>query len=158
MLAATVAADNSRADVIFISGACGPGYHAINGIFDPTGEKSLDGRVLYKHRSVSDIWIEHINGDWSILHESWKGTERSYAFFHGGCALEACKEKIMSVDTFTGFEENVFEEQPNVKMATGAEAEAQASGASSIGPHVFAYVSNLRPVFSGSLAAHSSLA
>ncbi len=102
----------------------------------------MDGRVLYKHRSFSDIWIEHVNGDWSILHESWKGTERSFAFFHGGCALEACKEKIMSVNTGDG-----FEEQPNVKMATGAEAKAQASGASSIGPHVFAYVANLRPVF-----------
>ena len=126
MLAAAVAADNSSAEVIFISGACG--YHAINGLFDPTGERSLDGRVLYKHRSVSDIWIEHVNGDWSVLLESWKGTERSFAFFHGGCALEACKEKIMSVDTAG----DGFEEQPNVKMATGAEAEAQASGASSI--------------------------
>ncbi len=113
----------------------------------------MDGRVLYKHRSVSDIWIEHVNGDWSVLLESWKGTERSFAFFHGGCALEACKEKIMSVDTGNG-----FEEQPNVKMATGAEAEAQASGASSIWRHVFANGTNLRPVFSGSLAAHLSLA
>jgi acetyl/propionyl-CoA carboxylase alpha subunit len=96
-LAAAVAADNSRAEAIFISGATSQHQQpSFNGIFDPTGEKSLDGRVLYKHRSVSDIWIEHVNGDWSILHESWKGTERSFAYFHGGCAFEACKEKIMS--------------------------------------------------------------
>ncbi len=132
MLAAAVAADNSRAQTIFISGATGKFSAFINGIFNPTGEKSLDGRVLYKNRlgdgslggGGEDVWIVHASGRWMFQNEVGKGTDvsRSFAFFQGGCALEDCKEKVLSV-----LDGEAFEEQPNVKMATCAEAEAQAS-------------------------------
>ena len=132
-LAAAVAADNSRAEAIFISGAIGKFSAFINGIFDPTTEKSLDGRILYKNRSGNgsfgggqDIWIVHAAGRWLFQNEVGKGTDVSVAMFRGGCALEDCKEKVLSV-----LDGEAFEEQPNVEMATGAEAEAQASGASS---------------------------
>ena len=133
-LAAAVAADNSRAEAIFISGATSKHQQpSFNGIFDPTTEKSLDGRILYKNRlgngsfgGGQDIWIVHAAGRWLFQNEVGKGTDVSVAMFRGGCALEDCKEKVLSV-----LDGKAFEEQPNVEMVTGAEAEAQASGASS---------------------------
>jgi hypothetical protein len=126
--AAAVAAENSRAEAIFISGATGPNVLNINGFFEPTGEKSPDGRILYKKRfSVPAIWIAHSSGKWRIQPESSKGTVGSYAHFVGECALEACKEKVMSV-----YDGKAYKEQPDAKMATGAEAEAQASDVSSV--------------------------
>jgi hypothetical protein len=149
-LAAAVAADNSRAEAIFISGATGKFSDFINGIFDPTGEKGLDGRILYKNRSgdgssggKGGFWIVHAAGRWMFQNELGKGTDVSVAMFRGGCALEACKDKILSV-----YDGEAFEEQPDVKMATGAEAKAQASGASSIGhtclrTSLFAFLAHL---------------
>jgi hypothetical protein len=129
-LAAAVAADNSRAEAIFFSGATGARSQYINGIFDPTGEKGLDGRIFYKKRSAVNaaaIWIAHVAGKWLIQPDASKGSTSSIAFFAGGCVLEACKEKVLSV-----YDGKAFKEEPDIKMATGAEAEAQARGSSSI--------------------------
>jgi hypothetical protein len=131
-IAAAIAADNSRAGAIFISGVTGERSSFINGLFRPTKEMGSDGRVVYAKRTDDGsywggetILIIHDNGHWLFQPESVKGSDTSLATFHGWCALEDCKEKILRV-----YDGEAFKEQPNVKMATGAEA--QASGACSI--------------------------
>jgi hypothetical protein len=123
-LAAAIAADNSRAEVIFISGATSEHQQpSFNGIFDPTGEKSLDGRIIYKHRFDPTTFIEHFGFKWQVKNVGNLGQDTSFASVTGFCPLEACKSKVWLVAN--GDE---FEDQPSVKMVTGAEAEAQASG------------------------------
>jgi hypothetical protein len=125
-LAAAVAADNSRAEAIFISGATSKHQQpSFNGIFDPTREKSLDGRILYKNRFDPTTVIEHFGGKWQVKNVGHKGQDSSFASVTGFCPFEACKSKVWQVANG-----DAFEDQPSVKMVTGAEAEAQASGCS----------------------------
>jgi len=102
------------APIVFISGATGGNAWNINGLFEPTEEKSSDGRVVYKKRGNDNVIIEHYQGRvWHIKHTSKKGEGGYYAKVEGGCALEACVDRV--------WDEN------DMKMWTGAEAEAQAS-------------------------------
>ncbi len=115
--ASAIAGDNSRAFVISISGASGK-----ISFFDPTGEKSSDGRFIYKNRFDPTVVIEHFGGQWQIKPISVIGKNLFIAAVSGCCALEACKEKVWQVAN-----NGDAEDQLSVKMVTGSEAEAQAS-------------------------------
>jgi hypothetical protein len=118
--ASAIAGDNSRAEVISIGGAGGN-----FSFFYPTGEKSSDGRVIYKNRVDPTFVIEHFGGKWQMKPISVIGKNIRVAEVSGCCPLEACKEKVWQVANG-----DAFEEKPSVKMETGAKAEAQASGGS----------------------------
>ena len=61
-----MADDNARAVPVFISGATGRNAANINGFFEPTEEKGLDGRVLYRKRGEAFMWMEHFEGQWHV--------------------------------------------------------------------------------------------
>ncbi len=77
----------------------------------------MDGRVLYKKRGNDSLILEHFQGNtggkWQIKSASSKGKGSYYAVVVGGCALEACVDREW--------------DEKDMKMWTGAEAEAQAS-------------------------------
>ncbi len=108
---------------IFISGATGNFSGYINGMYDPSGKKSSDGHVLYKNRFDPTTVIEHFGGKWQIKDESAIGQNSRLAEVPGFCPFEVCKWNVWQVGNG-----GAMEEQPGVKMVTGAEAEAQASG------------------------------
>ena len=111
------------APIVFIRGATGSYAWKINGLFEPTEEKSSDGRVVYKKRGDADTIIEHFSGDWQIKRAREKGLSvYCCTFVRGGCALEACADRVWRV-----VEANAVHDRENVKMSSGAEAEAQAS-------------------------------
>ena len=107
---------------VFISGATGGNAAKVNGLFEPSEEKSSDGRVVYKKRDDASIVVEHFTGDWEVKPASNKGKAGCFALVKGGCALEACVGRVWRV-----VESGAFHDQKDVKMSTGAEAEAQAS-------------------------------
>ena len=120
----SVAEDNARAGLVFISGATGPRAEVINGFYEATEEKGLDGRVVYMKRGDGSVCIEHFGALWRVKFVSWKGTNISLADVIGLCAFEACASRVWRV--WVGGK--VFQDQPSVKMLTGAEAELQVSG------------------------------
>jgi hypothetical protein len=121
-VARAVAEDNAKACAVFFSGATGSSAADINGLFDPTEEKSSDGRVLYKKRGNGSRIIEHFEGKWQMKSATSKGKNSCCASVGGGCALEACVAAVWNV-----LDSGKWGNQTNVKMWTGAEAEAQAS-------------------------------
>ena len=124
--ATAISNDNARAAPVAISGATGPNAAAINGVYEPTQEKGLDGRVLYRKRGNPGIIMEHLGGKWQVKPVSSKGKAGCRAYVAGGCALEDCTSRVWKVDD--GVPEHPLIEQPSVKMATGREAERQVSG------------------------------
>ena len=106
----------ARAVPVFISGATGMHAAAINGFFEPTQEKGLDGRVLYAKRGDASVCIEHYGGKWRVKPVSDKGTNNCSAYVAGGCALEACTSRVWWVH-----DGKVFHDAPSVKMVTEAE-------------------------------------
>jgi hypothetical protein len=120
--ARAVAADNARAGPVLISGATGPWAAAVNGFYTVTKEKSSDGRFELSKRGDPRICIEHRGGLWAVKNVSDKGKDSCKAYVAGGCALEECASRVWKVGTG-----NSFVDQPSVKMATGAAAEAQAT-------------------------------
>ena len=119
--ARAVAHDNARAAPVVISGATGAKAAAINGVLEPTQEKGLDGRVLYRKRGDPSMIMEHRGGQWEVKAVSSKGTAAGYAYVAGGCAAEACTSRMWKV-TFDGA---TFHDAPSVKMVAGAEAQRQ---------------------------------
>ena len=119
--AIAVAADNARAVPVFISGATGIYAAKINGPFDPTQEKGLDGRVLYAKRGDKSMCMEHFGGKWQVKPVSYKGTANCYAYVLGGCGAEACTSRQWMVS----FDTKTFAEAPLVKIVVGAEAQRQ---------------------------------
>jgi hypothetical protein len=115
--AMAVAADNARAVPVFISGATGVHAAAINGFYDPTQEKGLDGRVLLCKRGDASMWMEHYRGLWQVKSASDKGKDNRYASVAGGCAPEACASRQWRVH-----DGKAHVDAPGVKMETGAEA------------------------------------
>ena len=122
--ARAVAHDNARAEPVFISGATGVNAARINGVLEPTEEKGVDGRVLYRKRGDGSMCMEHFGGKWQVKAVSSKGTAGCYAYVQGGCALAACTSRQWTVS----FDGETFSDAPGVKMVTGAEAERKVSG------------------------------
>jgi len=111
---------SARAAPVFISGATGINSAGINGLFDPTQEKGLDGRVLYAKRGDKSVCMEHFGGMWQVEHVSNKGTDNCYAWVAGGCGAEACTSRQWMV-----WDGETYAEAPLVKMVAGAEAQRQ---------------------------------
>ena len=122
--ARAIADGNARAGPVFISGATGPKAVAINGFYEVTEEKSLDGSLVLSKRGDPSVCIEHHGGDWDVKDVSNKGKDGCKAYVAGGCALEDCTSRVWKV----GNEKGSFDDQPSVKIATGREAERQVSG------------------------------
>jgi ankyrin repeat protein len=91
--ARSIAEDNTRASPVFICGATGSNAVSINGGFFPTGEKGLDGRVIYKKVGDSSICIEHFGGQWCVQ----KMPRKRLAYVSGNCALEVCNIRVSLV-------------------------------------------------------------
>ena len=121
-VARAVAEDNAKACAVFFSGATGSSAADIYGLFDPTEEKSSDGRVVFKKRGNDSKIIEHFEGKWQMKSATSKGKNSAFAQVVSGCALEACVAAVWNV-----LDSGKWGNQTNVKMSTGAEAEAQAS-------------------------------
>ena len=66
--------------------------------------------------------IEHFEGKWQMKSATSKGKNLAFAQIGSGCALEACVAAVWNV-----LDSGKWGNQTNVKMSTGAEAEAQAS-------------------------------
>jgi hypothetical protein len=120
-----VAADNAQAAPVFISGASGDNAAVINGFFEPTEEKGLDGRVLYAKRGDASVCIEHSEGQWRIKPVSFKGKNGCRSLIAGGCGLEACTSCVWKVWDDKG---KAWNDAPSVKLVAGAEAERQVRG------------------------------
>ena len=108
---------------MFISGATGDNAAFINGFFEPTQEKGLDGRVLYVKRGDASVCIEHHTGDWEVKPVSVKGKGSAWAYVAGGCGLEACTSRVWTV-----FDGKAWNDVPSVKLVAGAEAQRQVRG------------------------------
>ena len=103
---------------MFISGATGVHAAYINGFFDPTQEKGLDGRALYAKRGDASACIEHYEGTWQVKPVSGKGTGAGLAYVAGGCGLEACTSRVWKVTEGKG---TGFHDAPSVKLVAEAE-------------------------------------
>ena len=122
-VARAVADDNARAATVLVSGATGDWAWTINGVFAPTQEKGLDGRVVYGKCGDGSTCIEHYAGYWQVKPVSSKGKDGSFAYVTGGCALEACTSRVWGV--FNGI---TWHDQPSVKAVKGANAEREVRG------------------------------
>ena len=109
---------------MFISGATGVNAALVNGVFEPTQEKGLDGRVLYAKRGDASMCIEHHTGTWQVKLVSCMGTDACMAVLEGGSALEACASGVWDVLYESGA---LFQEQTGVTMLTGQEAQQAVS-------------------------------
>jgi hypothetical protein len=118
--AEAIADDNSGATFIFFSGTFGLKSHILNGMFEPTKDMGQDGRVVYIKCADRDHCIEHFRGEWQVKHVAMRGKNVCWAYVTGGCGLEACRSRVWSVTD--GF---AFVAQPQMKMATGCDAELQ---------------------------------
>ncbi len=112
---------------MFISGATGVNAALMNGFFEPTQEKGLDGRVLYAKRGDAISCIRHRGGVWEVLLVSCKdkGT-KSPAYVEGGCALDACTSRVWKL--INPGEQGSYNDAPSVKLVTGEEAQRQVRG------------------------------
>ena len=108
---------------MFISGATGVHAASINGFFEPTQEKGLDGRVLYVKRGDASQCIEHYGGQWEVKAVSEKGKSSAWAYVAGGCGLEACTSRVWRV-----WDGKAHVDAPSVKLVAGAEAQRHVRG------------------------------
>ena len=106
-----------------ISGATGVNAAVINGFYEPTQEKGLDGRALYAKRGDASMCIEHYGGKWQVKTVSSKGNNPCWASVAGGCGLDACTSRVWKVG-----DGKAFHDAPSVKLVAGAEAERQVRG------------------------------
>jgi len=120
--AAAVEVDNSRAGLVFISGA--QGASSVNGFWRATAERQ-GGRVVYVKvgdASNDRYCIEHFGGKWQLKRVTHKGQNLCTAYVPGGCALEACTSRVWSVS-----DGETCVPQSSVKMLCGADAEREVS-------------------------------
>ena len=103
--ATAISNDNARAAPVAISGATGPNAAAINGVYEPTQEKGLDGRKLYRKRGDSFVCMEHSHSKWQVKHVFNKGKDVSYAYVSGGCAAEDCTSRPWKVTDGATFQD-----------------------------------------------------
>ena len=114
--------DNSRAGLVFLSGAQGANASKVNGFWRATAERR-QGRVVYVKVGDDSLCIEHFGGKWQVKSVSNKGNNISAASVTGGCALEACTSRVWDVGTGG----SGLVPQPSVKMLFGADAEREVS-------------------------------
>ncbi len=126
-----IAEDNARAGPVFIFGATGALCSVVNGYYEPTEEKGVDGRMRYGKRGER-IKIEHYEGYWRIVGSSayfFDFDSRTFAETPGLCPLESCAstywKQVNTTDPNFKFRQTHCPEQPSVKMVTGAEAVQQ---------------------------------
>ena len=118
-----IAEDNEGARPVFVSGATGALCSVVNGYYEPTEEKGVDGRVMYRKVGDGGVWIEHFEGHWAIKYAMAKGKDDSEAYLSNCyCTLESCVSRVWKVYDYI---EEEFLEQPSVKISTGEEAEQQ---------------------------------
>ena len=108
---------------MFISGATGTNAARINGFYEPTQEKGLDGHVLYCKRGDGSMCMEHLNGTWIVKPVSSKGTASGCAWVAGNCAPDACTSR-----QWTLYDGTSWINAPGVKMVAGAEAQRKVKG------------------------------
>ncbi len=123
-----IAEDNEGAGPVFIFGATGALCSVVNGYYEPTEEKGVDGRVMYRKVGDGGVWIEHFEGYWQILGFLVSFQTVRFAETPGLCSLEFCAErywKEFDVDPNFSFRQTHSREQSSVKMVTGAEAVQQ---------------------------------
>jgi hypothetical protein len=108
---------------VFICGDTGLNSGLINGFYEPTQEKGLDGRVLYAKKSVPVISIEHYAGRWKIAPKGLKGFAGFVAHVEGGCGLDACTSR-----EWLAFNGEDWTRPVDLKFFAGAEAERQVRG------------------------------
>ena len=113
--------DNSRAGLVFLSGAQGTYASSVNGFWRATAERR-QGRVVYVKVVDDSLCIEHLGGIWQVKSVSNKGENITFAEVPGGCALEACTSRVWNVGSGSG-----LVPQPSVKMLFGADAEREVS-------------------------------
>ena len=93
----SVSRDNARAAPVLIRGATGWFSECINGFYEPTQERGLDGRVMYSKCGEAGICIAHNAGCWSVKNVSGKfGKWSGCALISGGCSLD-CVSRVWSV-------------------------------------------------------------
>jgi hypothetical protein len=124
-VALSIAEDNARAVPVLISGATGFFKKYMNGLFTPSSERSLDGRVVYKKCDNTHMIIEHHQGQWAIKLLEDKGLSAMHGCVVGGCALESCVGRVWFVAC--GSDSGKWEEQPEVAISFGADVELQVS-------------------------------
>ena len=108
---------------MFVSGATGGLCSVVNGYYEPTEEKGVDGRVMYRKVGDGGVWIEHFEGHWQIKYGTAKGKGNSKAFLlNCYCALESCASRVWQVLDPGAAK---FFKQSSLKISTGAEAEQQ---------------------------------
>ncbi len=115
--ATAISNDNARAAPLAISGATGLNTALINGVYEPTQEKGLDGRVLYRKRGDPSMIMEHRGGIWQVKLVSSKGKAGCWAYVAGGCAAEACTSRMWKVS----FDGPPHQDARSVKMVAESE-------------------------------------
>ena len=130
--------DNSRAGLVFLSGAQGVWASSVNGFWRATAERR-QGRVVYVKVGDDSLCIEYFGGKWQVKSVSNKGKNASAASVTGGCALEACTSRVWHV-----YDGKTHVPQPSVKMLFGADAEREVSCRCRLcarcnAPHVFCH-------------------
>jgi len=119
--AQAVEVDNSRAGLVFISGAQGISAPYVNGFWRAAADRQ-ERRVVYVKVGDASMCIEHFGGKWQLKPLSNKGQNLSAAEVTGGCALEACTSRLWSLS-----DGETCVPQPRVKMLCGADAEREVS-------------------------------
>jgi hypothetical protein len=114
--ATAISTDNARAAPVAISGATGASAAVINGVYEPTEEKGLDGRALYRKRGDPSMCMEHRDGQWEVKPVSSKGTAAAYAYVAGGCAAEACTSRMWKV-----WDGATFQDAPSLNVVAESE-------------------------------------
>jgi len=84
-------AENKRAVSVVIYGASeSPAASYVNGFFDPSTSKGMDGRLIYIKRGQTDVCLEHFNGQWQVKPVSEIGKDSFFATLQGNRALLDC--------------------------------------------------------------------
>ncbi len=113
--------DNSRAGLVFLSGAQGVCALKVNGLWRATEERR-QGRVVYVKVGDDSLCIEHFAGQWQVKSVFNKGKNTAAASVPGVCALQACTSRVWNVS-----DGKKQVPQPSVKMLFGADAEREVS-------------------------------
>ena len=122
---------------MFVSGATGALCSVVNGYYEPTEEKGVDGRVMYRKVGDGGVWIEHFEGFyWSIKHSSVEGKVYVSAYTCGWQSLESCASNVWKIlddsvpeisDTGMCINDSRYPADSAVKMLTGPAAQLQVS-------------------------------